>query len=248
MLVYYNSRGCLFIHLLFALTAAPMGGRFKHSGFNSRYPLFPPQLVCESTTLVMSWEFRKRRFARLPKHLLSNNCWQFLTFFLMEGSFAFLQATEKLSWAKLLHSQTLSLWAEAWKNVCSNLFNFLFNVSHTVTFAYLLLKQYYYYLYYHTDRSNIFEILIIPKSKLLIIIKNMWCLTFTAVLPHAQVDLWDVITAAVAVWQLSHLEHILLYTCDVVPIVTQHPRQRGLLQLGELGWSEHAWVFIPEPE
>lgn len=73
-------------------------------------------------------------------------------------------------------------------------------------------------------------------------------ITFTAVLPHAQVDLRDVVTAAVTMGQLGHPEDILLDACDVVPVVTQHPWQRGLLQLGQLSRSEHAWVFIPEPE
>lgn len=48
--------------------------------------------------------------------------------------------------------------------------------------------------------------------------------------------------------QLGHFEDILLDACDVVPVVTQHPCQRGLLQLGQLGRGKHAWVFIPEPE
>lgn len=73
-------------------------------------------------------------------------------------------------------------------------------------------------------------------------------LTFTAVLPHAQVDLWDVVAAAVAVGQLGNTEHVLLDACDVVPIVAQHSGQRGLFQLGQLGRSEDAWVFIPESE
>lgn len=47
---------------------------------------------------------------------------------------------------------------------------------------------------------------------------------------------------------LGHPENILLDMCYVVPIVTQHPCQRGLLQLGQLGRSEHARIFIPEPE
>lgn len=72
-------------------------------------------------------------------------------------------------------------------------------------------------------------------------------LTFTAVLPHAQVDLRDVVTAAVTMGQLSHPEDILLDACDVVAVITQHPCQRGLLQLGQLRRSEHAGVFIPEP-
>ena len=72
--------------------------------------------------------------------------------------------------------------------------------------------------------------------------------TFTAILPHTQVNLRNVITAAVAMGQLCHPEDVLLDTCDVVPIVTQHPCQRGLLQLGQLGRSEHTWVFIPESE
>lgn len=53
-------------------------------------------------------------------------------------------------------------------------------------------------------------------------------LTFTAVLPHAQVDLRDLVAAAVAMGQLGHPEDIMLYTCDVVSIITQHPCQRGL--------------------
>lgn len=72
--------------------------------------------------------------------------------------------------------------------------------------------------------------------------------TFTAVLPHAQVDLGDVVAAAVAVGQHGHLEDVLLDAGDVVPVVTQHPGQRGLLQLGQLGRGEHAWVLIPEPK
>lgn len=72
-------------------------------------------------------------------------------------------------------------------------------------------------------------------------------LTFAAVLPHAQVNLGDVVAAAVVVGQLSHSEDVLLDARDVVPIVTQHPRQRGLLQLGQLGRGEHTRVFIPEP-
>lgn len=74
-----------------------------------------------------------------------------------------------------------------------------------------------------------------------------FALTFAAVLPHAQVDLGDVVTAAVVMGQLSHSEDILLDARDVVTVVTQHPCQRGLLQLGQLGRGEHTWVFIPEP-
>jgi len=73
-------------------------------------------------------------------------------------------------------------------------------------------------------------------------------LTLTAVLPHAQVNLRDLVAAAVAMGQLSHHEHILLDACEVVPVVAQHSSQRRLLQLGQLGRSEHAWVFIPEPD
>lgn len=41
MQVYYNSKGCLFIHLLLlALSAAPLNGRFKYPGLNSKYNLF----------------------------------------------------------------------------------------------------------------------------------------------------------------------------------------------------------------
>lgn len=72
--------------------------------------------------------------------------------------------------------------------------------------------------------------------------------TFTAVLPHAQVDVGDVIAAAVAVRQLSYPEDIVLDTCDVVSIVAQHAGQRGLFELGQLGRSEHTRVFVPEPE
>lgn len=72
--------------------------------------------------------------------------------------------------------------------------------------------------------------------------------TLAAVLPHAQVDLRDVVAAPVAVGQLGHLEDVLLDSRDVVSVVTQHLRQRGLLQLGQLGRSEHAWVLIPEPK
>ena len=72
--------------------------------------------------------------------------------------------------------------------------------------------------------------------------------TFTAVLPHAQVDPGDVVTAAIAVRQLGHLEDVLLDARDVVTVVTQHAGQRGLLQLGELGRSEHTRVLVPEPE
>ena len=71
--------------------------------------------------------------------------------------------------------------------------------------------------------------------------------TFAAVLPHAQVNVGDVITAAISVGQLCHAEHVLLDTSDVVTVVTQHPRQRCLLQLGQLGRVEYTWVLIPEP-
>lgn len=74
------------------------------------------------------------------------------------------------------------------------------------------------------------------------------CLTFTAVLPHAQVNVRDVVTAPVAVGKLGHPKNVLLDACDVVPVVAQHPRQRSLLQLCQLGGREYAWVFIPEPE
>lgn len=47
-------------------------------------------------------------------------------------------------------------------------------------------------------------------------------LTFAAVLPHAQVNLRDVVTAAVAMRELGHRKDILLDTCDVVPVVAQH--------------------------
>lgn len=72
-------------------------------------------------------------------------------------------------------------------------------------------------------------------------------LTFAAVLPHAQVDVRDVVTAAVAVWQLGHLEDVLLDASDVVAVVAQHPRQRRLFQLRQLSRAEHTRVFIPEP-
>lgn len=71
-------------------------------------------------------------------------------------------------------------------------------------------------------------------------------ITFTAVLPHAQVNLRDVITAAIVMGKLGHPEDIMLDACDVIAVVTQHPCQRGLLQLDQLGRSEYAWVFIPE--
>ena len=74
------------------------------------------------------------------------------------------------------------------------------------------------------------------------------CLTFAAVLPHAQVNLRDVVAAAIAVGQLRHPEDVTLDASDVVAIVTHHPCQRGLFQLGQLGRSEHAWVFVPESE
>lgn len=72
-------------------------------------------------------------------------------------------------------------------------------------------------------------------------------LTFAAVLPHAQVDVRDLVTAAVAVGQLGHLEDVLLDARDVVAVVAQHPRQGRLFQLGQLSRAEHARVFIPEP-
>lgn len=64
MLVYYNSRECLFIHLLFALSAAPTGGMFKLPGLNSKYQLFALQLagaVCERHNIgyVMSVQERE---------------------------------------------------------------------------------------------------------------------------------------------------------------------------------------------
>lgn len=70
--------------------------------------------------------------------------------------------------------------------------------------------------------------------------------TFTAVLPHTQVDVRDVVTAAVTVGKVGHPEDVLLDACNVVPVVAQHPSQGGLLQLGQLGRSEHTWVFVPE--
>lgn len=73
-------------------------------------------------------------------------------------------------------------------------------------------------------------------------------LTFAAVLPHAQVDLRDVVTADVAVRQLGHPEHVPLYARDVVAVIAQHPGEGRLLQLGQLGRREHAGVLIPEPE
>lgn len=73
-------------------------------------------------------------------------------------------------------------------------------------------------------------------------------LTFTAVLPHAQIDFRDIFTAAIPMRMLSHLKHILLNACDIVPIVTQHPCQRCLFQLGQLGRGKNAWIFIPKPK
>lgn len=73
-------------------------------------------------------------------------------------------------------------------------------------------------------------------------------LTLAAVLPHAQVNMRDIFTAAEAVRQLGHREHVFLNTSYVVPIITENPSQRRLLQLSQLGGSEHAWIFIPESD
>lgn len=40
--------------------------------------------------------------------------------------------------------------------------------------------------------------------------------TFTAILPHAQVHPGDVLTAAIAMGELCHPEHVLLHPGDVV--------------------------------
>lgn len=47
---------------------------------------------------------------------------------------------------------------------------------------------------------------------------------------------------------LSHPKHIRLDAGDIVPIIAQHPRQRRLFQLGELGWCEHARILVPKPK
>lgn len=72
--------------------------------------------------------------------------------------------------------------------------------------------------------------------------------TFTTVLPHAQIDVRDVITAAVSMRMLSYPKRVLLDACDIVPIIAQHPCQRRLFQLGQLGWCKHAWIFVPKPK
>lgn len=71
--------------------------------------------------------------------------------------------------------------------------------------------------------------------------------TFTAVLPHAQVDPGNVVTAAVAMGKLRHSEHIPLHTRDVVGIVTQDPGQGRLLDLRQLGRGKQPRVLIPQP-
>lgn len=78
--------------------------------------------------------------------------------------------------------------------------------------------------------------------------RRLLTLTFAAVLPHAQVDLRDVVTADVAVRQLGHPEHVALDARDVVAVIAQHPGEGRLLQLGQLGGREHAGVLVPEPE
>lgn len=81
-----------------------------------------------------------------------------------------------------------------------------------------------------------------------VLTKEQQNITFTAVLPHAQINLRNVTTAAVTMGKLCHPEDVLLDACDVISIVTQHPCKRGLLQLGQLGRSEYARIFIPESE
>lgn len=72
-------------------------------------------------------------------------------------------------------------------------------------------------------------------------------LTFTAVLPHTQVDLGHVFTAAIAVGELGNREDVRLDVGDVVSVVAQHPGEGGLPQLRELSWCENSLILIPEP-
>lgn len=78
--------------------------------------------------------------------------------------------------------------------------------------------------------------------------KTVAHLTLAAVLPHAQVNMRDIFAAVVAVWPLGHSEHVFLNAGDVVPVITENSSQRRLLQLSQLGGSEHAWAFIPESD
>lgn len=71
--------------------------------------------------------------------------------------------------------------------------------------------------------------------------------TFTAVLPHPEVHPGDLATAAVAMRELRHPEHVALHPGDVVRVVTQDPGQRRLLDLSQLGGGEHPGVLIPQP-
>ncbi len=135
MLVYYNSRECSVIHLLFALSAAPTGGMFKLPGLNSKYHLFPLQLagaVCKRHNIGYVMSFQEREVCCLTKVVIqqSSDGITFHGIWLLrwfqnqhwtDGNFASLQATEK--WSQFLSSQTsFSLrGAEAWNNVYSSI-------------------------------------------------------------------------------------------------------------------------------
>lgn len=47
-------------------------------------------------------------------------------------------------------------------------------------------------------------------------------LTFTAILPHSQVDLRNIITVSVSMGQVGNCEHVPLDPGDVVSIVTHN--------------------------
>lgn len=69
--------------------------------------------------------------------------------------------------------------------------------------------------------------------------------TFTAILPHPEVQFRNFFTATISMWEFSHLKDIMLYPGYVVTIVTQNSGKRCLLDLSELSRREHTWVLIP---
>lgn len=72
--------------------------------------------------------------------------------------------------------------------------------------------------------------------------------TFTAVLPHTQIDLGHVLAVSIFAREVCHGEDVRLNAGNVVTVVTQHPRERRLLQLSQLSWAKHTRVLIPEPQ
>ena len=74
--------------------------------------------------------------------------------------------------------------------------------------------------------------------------------TFTAMCPCIQVELWYVraVTLQEAFWVLVHHEHVALHLFDAVRVVTDDACKARLLQFIELRRREHTRVLVPEPE